>query len=686
MPIGDLDLSAARHSRRPPLAAGLLAVLPLLGGCVLISEDELDWRMGQDAAEGTEDGLDGDCAPEDELVWYLDDDGDGLGNPRGFVRGCDQPAGTVTNFEDCNDSDAAIGALRTWYRDADGDGFGGSAALEACERPEGYVTESTDCDDGNLVVAPNAVEVCDGRDNNCDGLVDDSDPALDLSTATEFFADLDGDGAGDPAAPVLACELPDDHVETGLDCDDSEALAAPGLTEVCGDGIDNDCSGEAAACLLSGELSLSGAGVTYASTLRFAGTGGAIAGGRDLTGDGIDDMVVTATSADEGPGTDAGELYIVPGDGSVAVGTADLGVSSILRVQGDAAGDRFASTLALGDDLDGDGFDDLLAGTGYSDRGGTDAGAVYLFSGVVSGGTALAADAADAIVTGADPGDFAGFSLASAGDASGDGSSDLAIGAYKRGTNAAGAAYLIHGPITGTALTTADAQLAVEGEPVDRVGYSMVGGADLTGDGLPDLVFGADRASTELLARTGAVGVVSGDTTGTLALEDSDALVYGTAQDAAAGFALEHVGDADGDGYDDLLIGAPGDQGGAGAAWLMAGPLSGSTTTNDAHAWFLGDDGDELGKALAVLPDVDGDGDGELLLGARGSGRALVFYSPLAGARTASSADVTLLGAASSKAGASVAAGGDFNADGAPDLLIGQPGTNAATVVFGGAQ
>ena len=693
MPIGEAPKAAPRGPR--PLA--LLALLPLMGGCVLISEDELAWRTAENAPDQSDDGLtdgddgsDGDdttddCGGADPATFYTDADGDGLGDPGAFAWACEAPAGMVDNADDCDDTDASIGPIQTWYLDGDGDGFGGGVGLEDCTRPAGYLADSSDCDDADPDRSPAAAEVCDGIDNDCNSLVDDDDAGLDLATARDFYADSDGDGAGDPAVATTACALPADHAETADDCDDSEPLAAPGLTEICGDGIDNDCSGEASVCLLSGTLPLSSSGITFASTLSFASTGSTVVGGRDLTGDGISDLLVTATSADRGAGTNSGELYLVPGDAGVGVGTVDLALSASTVIQGDAAGDLFASRVALADDLDGDGVDDLLAGTGYADLAATDAGAVYLFSGALSSGTHAASDAASAVVTGTDPGDFVGFSFAPLGDVDADGIGDLAVGAYKRGTNSAGAVYLLHGPITGTR-STASASLTVEGEPVDRVGYSVAEGADLTGDGVADLVFGADRASTALILRAGAVGVVSGDLTGTVAFADADAIVSGSAQDAGTGNQIELVGDVDNDGYEDILIGAPGELGGDGMAWLVAGPLSGATDTTQAIASFAGDSGDELGKSLASLPDVTGDGLPEVALGARGTGLVRVYHSPLVGSHTSATTDVALVGAATSKAGASVDGGGDFNGDGVPDIFIGQPGANAASVIFGGAQ
>ena len=105
--------------------------------------------------------------------------------------------------------------------DADGDG----------------VTAGTDCDDADLTVNPNMPEICDGKDNNCDGTVDEG-------VLTTFWADADGDGWGDPEAATEACVLPADHAVRADDCDDSDGTIHPGAREDdCDDPTDYNCDG-----------------------------------------------------------------------------------------------------------------------------------------------------------------------------------------------------------------------------------------------------------------------------------------------------------------------------------------------------------------------------------------------------------------------------------------------------------
>ena len=138
-----------------------------------------------------------------------------------------------------NDCDGSVdeGVGESWYADADGDGYGDpEAAVQACDAPSGTVADSTDCDDGDATVNPDADEVCDAVDNNCDGTVDEG-------LAQDWYADADGDGYGDPDTAAQGCEQPSGMIAQGDDCDDTSNAVYPGAAETAGDGIDSDCDG-----------------------------------------------------------------------------------------------------------------------------------------------------------------------------------------------------------------------------------------------------------------------------------------------------------------------------------------------------------------------------------------------------------------------------------------------------------
>jgi len=212
-----------------------LAVL-LLAGCY----PEVPMEAGK-VGDGTGDtGGDGD----------LDADGDGIpasedcDDTNASIRpGADELCDGVDN--DCDgvvDPDDSVDAV-AWFVDTDGDGFGdGDASGQACVPPEGTAAAAGDCDDSNGDIHPDADEVCDSVDNDCDTLIDGEDDSIDPSALSRFYADTDDDGFGDPDASVDACEAPPGHVAESSDCDDLSGAVHPAATEVCDD-IDNDCDG-----------------------------------------------------------------------------------------------------------------------------------------------------------------------------------------------------------------------------------------------------------------------------------------------------------------------------------------------------------------------------------------------------------------------------------------------------------
>ncbi len=134
------------------------------------------------------------------------------------------------------DGDATDGL--TWYADSDGDGFGIEASSDvACTQPEGHVSAAGDCDDSMVGIHPDAPEVCDGIDNDCDGAVND---------AVKWWPDCDGDGFGDATAESNeTCDGADGQVDNGLDCDDDDDDddIHPDADDPAGDGIDSNCDG-----------------------------------------------------------------------------------------------------------------------------------------------------------------------------------------------------------------------------------------------------------------------------------------------------------------------------------------------------------------------------------------------------------------------------------------------------------
>lgn len=227
--------------------------------------DDSDPNINPDADEVC-DGIDNNCdgnADENLMsTWYVDADGDGYGDTGDSVEACEAPDGYADNNDDCDDSDRAINpGVRTddcdgidnncdgqtdedasyvnYYEDADGDGFGTARnPVNSCEPVDGYVTNNDDCDDSARSINPNATEVCDGIDQDCDGTIDNN-----ASDAQVWYADRDADGYGDLNNTRTACDQPAGYTIDTSDCNDTVAATHPGATELCNN-IDDDCDGQ----------------------------------------------------------------------------------------------------------------------------------------------------------------------------------------------------------------------------------------------------------------------------------------------------------------------------------------------------------------------------------------------------------------------------------------------------------
>jgi len=376
------------------------------------------------------------------------------------------------------------------------------------------------------------------------------------------------------------------------------------------------------------DTSLAGADASFLGEGYDNRAGSSVSGGGDINGDGYDDFLVGAPRNDEN-GLFAGQAYVVFGQPSGWTMDVDLG-SVGASLQGEQAFDQAGQSVAHAGDVNGDGYDDVLIGANANGQGGLAAGQSYLVFGS-AGGWAM-----DTLLVFADASfvgtaqSQSGEAVAGLGDVNGDGYDDVAVAAPwddHAHTNA-GRVFLVLGQAAGwsmdVALTATDASWVGE-QDSDYLGESLAGAGDVNGDGYDDLLVGAFR-SDESGNDAGQAYLIFGRAAGwsrNVDMANADASFHGEAADDWAGWGVGGGGDVNGDGYDDVLIGATYSDDAwvnAGQVYVIFGQPSGwarDVPLGLADASFLGEEYyDRAGLSASVVGDVDGDGGDDLLIGA----------------------------------------------------------------------
>ena len=624
--------------------------------------------------------------------WYLDADGDGLGTDALVRIQCVQPTGFVPNTDDCDDDDPTKRMGSNWYIDADADGYGDlSEPVDSCTAPPEAVSNGDDCDDGNPAIHPQASEVCDGIDNDCDGKTDDADDSIEVASQSPRFEDLDGDGWGTNTFVGRSCTNGPLQAGRSGDCDDDDPTRHPGRLDW-KNGEDSDCDGSIDLM----DMNFSELGIHSHERYKSFARSLVVA---DVDGDGLNEMLIGSTSQDNPSlsGIDHGGIHYVD-----AANYDQLQDSSNGKLWYGTEPDSYLGTYAgLHSDIDGDGIADAFVTLPSFD---STRGKVFHISVDSESGKSVEEVAANVWV-GPQQNSYFGQAYLAVGDrmaiAARDGSTE---GAEKNGI-----VYLMDKDSINDGSALADLPFMSGTNSRDRFGFHVFDAADTNGDGSKEVGIVAPYGEPSSdLGNCGELHLFDASDLGVSATGPADALRTIRGHYAFEYFGLTtatSAGDVNGDGYDDLAASyeyADPVERDEGVARVILGGATPPAEDSSANAYWTIEGSllrSRLGASLSGPGDMDGDGAGELFIGLTGIPRgtaanagAFVGLSSQNGSGTwvhgVDAFDVAAIGeSANDYLGRAIRPAGDINGDGLQDLWVtstgGYRGYGAAYLIYG---
>ncbi len=401
---------------------------------------------------------------------------------------------------------------------------------------------------------------------------------------------------------------------------------------------------------------------------------GAVGAAGDVNGDGYSDVIVGARLYDSNDQTNNGKIFVYHGS------TTGLNTTADWTVEGDQENSYFGFSVGTAGDVDGDGYSDVIASAYAYDNNYTNEGRAYVYHG---GAMGLSTTAGWSAESNNSPSKF-GFSASTAGDVNGDGYNDVIVGAYAHDNGIygdAGKVFVYHGSTTGLS-TTADWNISVDFATA-QFGYSVGTAGDVNGDGFSDVIVGAPKYdSSSAQDQEGWVFVYHGSSSG-LTTGSADWTAEGNENYAHFGYSVGTAGDVNGDGFSDVIVGTPAYDNPSyymGQARVYLGTSSGLNTTPN---WSIQGSGGGVwfGHSVGTAGDVNGDGYSDVIVGAPYDddggldhiGKAFLYLgSSNPPNYLSTTADWTGKGTQEREHfGYSVGTAGDVNGDGYSDVIVG---------------